>query len=195
MTIKTFIKNPPIRYAAWMNLVLYQSIWFGSIFLQSSFEPVAITLLLLHFWLVPERSRELAVILICGGLGFTTDAALTQLGVYAYSPEPNLIVAPLWLAMIWFGFAGTVRHGLSFFMKRPWLAIPAGAIVAPLNYVGAERFGAVSYPIGTMPTAIIVSLAWTVLMAIFVITYAGFERTKTTVNRSAPSQPYGVQNA
>ena len=194
MIIPSVLSRPPFRYAAWMNLVLYQSIWFGSIVFRSAFEPVAIILLALHLWLVPQRGREFAIILICGGLGFTTDAALTHVGLYAFTPAPELIVAPLWLAMIWFGFAGTIRHGLSFFMKRPWLAIPAGAIVAPLNYVGAERLGAVTYPMGTLPSAIIVSITWTVLMAVFVTVYAALERQNGLKLTGRDTKPYGVQN-
>lgn len=151
-----------------MNIVGYQAIWFGSILVGNSFVPVAVLLVLLHCLACVEPRREMTVLLTCTALGFMCDSLLAVAGVYYFEPTPAMLPAPLWLAVIWLGFAATLRHGLSFAIAKPVLGVSLAFVGAPLSYLAAARLGAVEFPLGPLVTAAIVAGIWVVLMSLFI---------------------------
>jgi len=105
----------------------------------------------------------------CASMGLVMDATLAIVGIFEFTATPSFLPVPLWLILIWVGFAGTLRHGLRFFMERPMLALSAAAIGAPLIYHSASRLGAVSFPLGPLITGAVVSVAWLFLMIMFLL--------------------------
>jgi hypothetical protein len=49
---------------------------------------------------------------------------------------------------------------MSFMAARPRLMTLAAGIFAPLTYFAAARLGAVTFPLGAAPTALVVALSW-----------------------------------
>lgn len=158
------VKN---RYPKILNIVLYQVLWFGCVFFQNKFLIPALFLIALHFLLCQQRLKELTVVLGCSAIGILVDSLLTSAGFYEFSQPPLWPLVPMWLAILWVGFAGTLRHGLSYFMERPYLALAAAALGAPLTYHAASRFGAVQFPVGAIGTAAAVSASWIAMMVLF----------------------------
>ncbi len=157
-----------LPYATAMNVIGYQAIWFGSILGRDALLPVLLALVLLHVYFCTQRAREVTVLVVCTALGFLCDSLWTLAGVFVFDPSPAFLPAPLWLAMIWLGFAATLRHGLRFAIERPGLGIALAAIGAPVSYIAAGTMGAVTLPLGTATTAGIIAGSWMVLMSLFI---------------------------
>ncbi|MEM7570717.1 MAG: DUF2878 domain-containing protein [Pseudomonadota bacterium] len=163
-------------YPKLLNFVLFQAIWFGCILWRDAFEPIAFALIALHLLLCRNRTTELGLMLSCGLFGIAIDSALSIAGVFEFADAQRLLPVPLWLMAIWFGFAATLRHGLQFFVARAFILLPLAAIGAPLNYLAAERFGAVVFPLGGTQTAILVSAVWVLISVKFVISARFFDK-------------------
>lgn len=156
-------------YPVILNIILYQLVWFGCVFFQDKFLLPGVVLIVLHLLLCKDKSQELAVVAYCASMGLVMDATLTLVGIFEFTATPSFLPIPLWLILIWVGFAGTLRHGLRFFMERPLLALSAAAIGAPFIYHTASRFGAVSFPVGPVVTGVVVSAVWFFLMMMFLL--------------------------
>ncbi len=154
-------------YKNWHNFVWFQSIWFLAILAGGQFEWLLALLIVGHLYLCKDWITELRVMLSCAAIGVSIDGTLTWFGVFVFTPSPELTLIPLWLVAIWFGFVGTLRHSLRFMTTKPLLMTIASGISAPLSYLAAMRFDAVEFPLGIWPTAIIVSVAWMLMMPIF----------------------------
>ena len=160
---------PAIRYTLWMNLLLYQGIWFIAVLGRTPYVWIAFALLGIHLWLCTNRRRELGVLVAGSIVGLACDTTLTLNGIFQFSPTPNLLPIPLWLVAIWLAFNATLRHSLRGLSKRPAVLILLAALGAPLSYLGAERLGAVTLPLGQVQTALILAPVWAAIMAILII--------------------------
>lgn len=155
-------------YPIWINIAIYQAIWFCGVLGKERLVAVVFLLLAIHVWLVKERYKELLVMILCSAAGIAADSALALSGLFVFSPAPELLPIPLWLVGIWLGFAATFRHAMAYFIARPRLAILLAAIGAPITYLAASRFGAVELPLGHWQTGILLAVLWAMLMGIFV---------------------------
>lgn len=173
------------RSSKLLNFVLFQAIWFGCVLWRDAFEPVAFALIALHLLLSSNRKTELGLMLSCGLFGTAIDSVLSLSGVFEFSGNDMLLPIPLWLVAIWLGFAATLRHGLQFFVDRPAILLPLAAIGAPLNYLAAERFGAVEFPLGGTLTAATVSAVWVLITLKFVLSARFFDRLDRRTNTQA----------
>ncbi|MFK7853697.1 MAG: DUF2878 domain-containing protein [Granulosicoccus sp.] len=153
------------HYSVFANVVFYQLIWFGAVLGGQQYVVGLFALVLLHLYLSSGRREEMIVMGSCASIGIMTDSLLTYFGLFEFSHSP--VVIPLWLVVLWLGFAGTFRLALSYFMKRPPLAIAAAVVGAPLSYLAAARLGAVTYPYGYLTTAAVLAAVWFILMNIF----------------------------
>jgi len=156
-------------YPAWLNLLLYQGIWFSAVLGRTPYAWIPFALVAVHFLLCKSRSRELAIVFACSALGLCVDTALTLFGVFVFDPEPSMLPIPIWLIAIWLGFCATLRHGLSSFMARPVLLIALAILGAPLSYLGAHRLGAVELPLGQWQTGLILAPIWGLIMAALIL--------------------------
>lgn len=130
----TLINNPNF-----INLLGFNAIWFGLIFLGNSFIPVAAILLLLHLCFLAGKN-ELTLIFIVAGIGVLLDSVLVYAHVFIF---PEATKLPFWLITLWFCFAATVRHSLGFLSNSKILQCSVGAIFAPLSYLAGAKFSVV----------------------------------------------------
>lgn len=176
------------RYPSWKNIVLYQTVWFGSVLAQNYFVLPVLLLLSVHFYLCQNRRDEMLVVVLCAASGILGDALLTRAGVFGFEPSQLMFIVPFWLMAIWVGFASTLRHGLAFLVKRPPVAVLAAGIGAPIVYLAAARLGAVQFPLGNVKTAVIVGSVWIIQMCLFLIIVKGVGRFSTGIkSKIAPS--------
>lgn len=155
-------------YNQWINAVVYQCVWFGSVILQDGFLIPAIMLISLHVWLVNDPGKELSVMLVCGSAGVLTDMTLTAAGLFVFEPALSVSGLPLWLVSIWIAFVATLRHCFRFLVDRAVLGIVMAALGAPLSYLAAARLGAVEFPHGMLVTWVTLVPVWACLMAGFI---------------------------
>ena len=162
------MREAPPTYHLWMNVVLYEAVWFVAVLGRERLALLAFALVAAHLALCRDRPREIVLILLVTAIGVATDAALTLGGVFAFDPRPSPLPVPLWLVAIWLAFAGTLRHALAPVLRRAPLAIALGVVGGPLSYLGAERLGAVSLPQGAAFTALVLAPVWAALMTLFI---------------------------
>ncbi|MEM1143963.1 MAG: DUF2878 domain-containing protein [Pseudomonadota bacterium] len=146
-------------YSKVLNFAWYQLIWFTAVLGGSAFEWLLALLVFMHLALIASWRRELALMTSVALLGCSVDALLTKAGYFQFA-ESSWLPIPLWHMAIWVGFAGTLRHSLTFMVERPRLMTLAAMIFAPITYLAAQRLGAVTFPIGDLPTAIVIGLSW-----------------------------------
>lgn len=164
-------------YSPLANVIVYQGIWFATVLGGQQYIVVPCLLLVLHLYLSTGRREEMMVMGACASIGLLADVLLSLFGFYEFTAPPVVIAVPFWLVILWLGFAGTLRLALAFLIKRPLLAIVAGALGAPLSYLAAGRLGAVSFPYGLVKTALILVMVWMILMCLFVIIVRTVEAT------------------
>ena len=150
-----------------INLVGFQIIWWLMILYQDQYVSVGLLLLIGHLMLIKEHRCESVTLLVVGFIGTLVDSALTLAGVFSFTQNSAvgvIVPIPLWLITLWFGFAATLRHSMSYLSQRLWLAALFGGIGGPLSYVAGERLGAVNFGF-SLPVVVSVLVAiWALLL-------------------------------
>ncbi len=149
-----------------INGVLFQATWFSCILLQWWLALIPALALTLHF--VMHKGAPMARLtalwpLLLAGIG--ADALLAWLEVYQFPADkasPSLLGLPLFLWVLWWGFALTIPVSLSVFMQKPPVFILLCAISAPLSYRAGDYLGAVilapNWPYYLVPVWILLAL-------------------------------------
>ncbi len=148
------------RYSKVLNFAWYQLLWFVAVMGGDSLAWLLLVLLLMHLLSVASLRSELTVMVPAALMGCAVDSVITAAGFYVFDPAPGLLPIPVWLIAIWMGFAGTLRHSMGWLVARRGLMVILTSVGAPLTYLAAARLGAVSFPMGLWPTAIVVGLCW-----------------------------------
>lgn len=145
------------------QLLGFTAFWWLAVLGRAAAVPWLLALLLLHFCFTPTRWLD-GVALLAGLAGFALDALLTRLGVFQFpSSWP-----PLWLALLWCGFAVSLPHGAPWlWLRRAWLPW-LGALLGASSYLGAWLLGAVALPLGGVATGLLLALLWALWLPLFV---------------------------
>ena len=76
-------------------------------------------------------------------------------------------ITPLWIIVLWMGFAITLNSSLSWLKKKIKLSALFGAIGGPLAYLAGEKLEAVTI---LSPNAIIViAIGWAIITPLLII--------------------------
>lgn len=148
----------------WINLAGFQLAWWCAILMGDQGLLILSLLLVLHLMFHHSPRSELILILGCGALGFTIDMVLTLFGVFNF----GTLLPPLWLLLLWFCFAATLRQSLSLFQNRLKLAAMCGGVAGALTYIAAARLDAVMLGIAEFSLFLLLTLIWTFLFPLLV---------------------------
>lgn len=144
----------------WAVAVLGQSQWV-----------VALVIMLVTAWVLFPGSACFSLLL--GGIGIGMDFLLIQAGVLAFDAGGM----PLWLVLLWLGFASFVWIMRSRLLVMPyWLLGLIGSLGGAMSYLAGYRFDAVSWPYGIGLSGLVLLLCW----GLFTFVAIGL---LTTVNR------------
>jgi len=137
---------------------------------QSYLYLVVLPLLVLYLWLEKRwhkvsRVQHVARILL-SLIGFGFDSLLESFGLISFSGEQHhgFIVAPLWLALMWFWFVTTFATCYNWLVNRTYLAVLFAAIFGPVAYWGAAQISAITI-IQPMMFTLISMIFWSSLFA------------------------------
>ena len=147
------------------NFVWFQSIWWLVILFQNEALLAVAGLLVLWLWFSSERQNDLKLMASMFIIGTLIDSLLTVSGVFIFNEAQTnipLLPIPVWLSLLWAGFAGTVYHSLTVFEGRPLLAALGGAIFAPLSYIAGANFDAVELGFSVPITFVIIGMVWSI---------------------------------
>lgn len=126
-----------------LNIIGFQIIWFGLIFLGTPFVLPAIALIAAHFvYHKQQLAVDLCLMSSCILIGLMLDSLLMHLNVMSFEQHSAMII-PVWLIVLWAAFGLTLNHSLKYFRRHKALTVLAGGIFGALSYMAGERFGAV----------------------------------------------------
>jgi hypothetical protein len=133
-----------------INFLLFQLIWFVCILgaaINETHAALALSMLLisLHFYLNKNKKNELKILLTASIIGFLFDGVLLKAGLVTYAnPGWSYSLTPLWIVVLWMGFAITLNSSLNWLKTKLNLSVLFGAIGGPLAYIAGEKLGAVT---------------------------------------------------
>lgn len=149
---------------ALVNLVAFKLLWLSLVGFQNQGLWLALPLFLLMWLGNPEFIQASRQMLVVSLTGILVDSLLSVTGVFIF-PEALL---PLWLIMLWFGFALALPCGLGFITRFPlWLQALTGA-AASLSYLAGLQLDAVEYGYSLLQTQLLLALLWAGLVPLFV---------------------------
>lgn len=113
-----------------------------------------------------QRERRFVVGLAL--LGLTLDSVWIHLGILDFGSGTlqlgNLVLAPLWIILLWVAVGLSLFEALGFFVRRPVLGAVIVGAAAPLSYSTGAQFGAVVIPSTAM--LMVIALVWVVVFGI-----------------------------
>jgi FtsH-binding integral membrane protein len=148
-----------------LNVVLFQVTWASAALLDEVYALISVCLLLLTLgFSALSRNTIIKRIVLAVLLGVLMDALMSYLGVYAFSETILIPVLniPLWLLIMWIGFACSLCVSLDWAINKPVMFILLCA-----------AFGPASYLLGVRLNIIIISESALFYMAIIWGTWAG----------------------
>lgn len=137
----------------WAHLLGFNLYWLLAVKWQQP-GPLLV-ILLLHFLFSPSRQRDWRLLPIAVA-GCLLDALLWQLGLFRFPAG-----FPLWLALLWLGFALTLAHGMRWLLRLPrWQQALFGMVGGTSSYVAGAAMGAVHLPWGIGISAALLAVIW-----------------------------------
>ncbi|MBL0597806.1 DUF2878 domain-containing protein [Aeromonas jandaei] len=137
----------------WAHLLGFNLYWLLAVKWQQP-GPLLV-ILLLHFLFSPSRQRDWRLLPIAVA-GCLLDALLWQLGLFRFPSG-----FPLWLVLLWLGFALTLAHGMSWLLRLPrWQQALFGMVGGTSSYVAGAAMGAVHLPWGIGISAALLAVIW-----------------------------------
>jgi len=156
-----------------INFIFFQLVWFVCILgaaINQTHAAVAASLIviLFHLYLTKDKKTELKIILIASIIGFLFDGFLLKNEMVLYANHGwSYSITPLWIIVLWMGFAITLNSSLSWLKKKIKLSALFGSIGGPLAYLAGEKLEAVTI---LSPNAIIViAIGWAIITPLLVI--------------------------
>lgn len=137
----------------WAHLLGFNLYWLLAVKWQQPGPLLA--MLLLHFLFSPSRQRDRRLLPIAVA-GCLLDALLWQLGLFHFPAG-----FPLWLVLLWLGFALTLAHGMRWLLRLPrWQQALFGMVGGTSSYVAGAAMGAVHLPWGIGISAALLAVIW-----------------------------------
>lgn len=147
----------------WMQLLGFNLFWFMAVAWQ---QPAPLLgLLALHGLFSPQRRRDLRLLPLALA-GCLLDALLWQLGLFEFAAG-----FPVWLVLLWLGFALTLAHGLRWLMVLPrWQQALIGGAGGASSYLAGAAMGAVHLPWGLWISGGVLAVIWMVWLPVLLWT-------------------------
>ncbi|SUI76294.1 DUF2878 domain-containing protein [Shewanella morhuae] len=147
------------------NALSFQVVWWSSVLWLNLSLVLTIPLLFVHFILLSSsgkaqyRKIDLGLMLKIAALGIGIDTVLSVLGVFEFA------VFPWWLGCLWLHFSLSLNHSLAFIRPLPLICQALiGGIFGTLSYLAGAQFHAVNLPYGTVVSALILFVVWSILL-------------------------------
>jgi len=121
------------RYLNISNWILVQILWFACVIGGTRWAlAVSTCYWISYFHYIGNLQKEWRSIMIIAGIGFGMDMLLSSIGIIEFN---HTEIVPLWLMMLWLGFATLFHHGLEWLISKPFIAAALGAVTGPTTYL------------------------------------------------------------
>jgi hypothetical protein len=127
--------------------------------------PVFAVFCIYHFWVSGYRKADALLLLACVVIGGACDTLLLQAGFLRFEQNlPLASLAPIWILLLWAGFALTLNHSMSFFKTRTIGATVFGILGGPLAYwVAKDVWKAVQFTAADWQVYAALAVIWGIL--------------------------------
>lgn len=112
---------------------------------------------------LPVR-RDLRMLFSGLAIGVVFELVLVGLGLIEYRLTPGPGLVPLWILMLWAGFALNFNHCLAWLQGRWWLGAGLGAFGGPASVLVGASLGAASLPAGVLPLVVFYGGCWALVV-------------------------------
>ena len=82
--------------------------------------------------------------------------------------RPIAWLSPIWIVLMWAGFALTINHSLAWLAAHPLLPALMGLFGGPMAYYAGLKLGAVEYLLDPLIVSACLALAWAGALTILV---------------------------
>ncbi len=149
------------------NFILFHLLWlaaiFGAVQGSSLWALAVLALQLLHgAWVAPFR-RDVLIVLSGLLVGLCFEIALIASGLIEYRLQSSSWAPPLWILVLWAGFAQAFNHSLAWLQQRLLLAGVAGGVASMVSLYAGLRFGAATSP-QTLVLLAVYGLSWSLMV-------------------------------
>ncbi|WP_411358321.1 DUF2878 domain-containing protein [Pseudidiomarina salilacus] len=162
MTLPNWLKSATLRRLA--GLLWFDLVWFSTVAGRGDWLPLALPIVAVQIFLSSTRpgfSWRLYSVLLA--LGLSLEALVVSLGVLDFSGG----WLPLWLIVLWLGFAAMVTTTLDWLAGRYWVAALIGIASGPLTYAVGARLGAAEILVSEWLLWVTYGVLWGIYMVIF----------------------------
>ena len=137
----------------WAHLLGFNLYWLLAVKWQQ-LGPLLL-MLLLHFLFSPRRRQDWRLVPVALA-GCLLDILLWRLGLFQFPSG-----FPLWLLLLWCGFALTLSHGPRWLRPLPrWQQALFGMVGGASSYVAGAAMGAVHLPWGIWISTALLAVIW-----------------------------------
>jgi hypothetical protein len=159
------------------NWILTQALWFICVLGGDLYAVVAgICYWFFYVTHIGNVQREWPSLVIIVSSGFIIDILLSSFGVINFNTN---MFMPLWLLVIWSGFATLFHHGLGWLLAKPVLAAVLGAITGPLAYFAGAALSVSQINVSPTVFICIYAVLWSLYMPIFLFISSRFNRSES----------------
>lgn len=152
-----------------VNAVAFKLVWAAAILGAANLSPwlgvwAAAAVLTGHLWAVPNKHKELRLVLLTALIGFSSDSLFAATGMLQYTSGQLVTwMGPVWIFGLWIAFGTTLNVAFRWLQNRWMLATVLGAVSGPMSYLAGSKMGAVSFAETTL-AMISLSATWAVLL-------------------------------
>lgn len=159
--IKKLLSGPVL-----INAVVFQALWFACVIggAKGILWPAMLLMLALLVWQMADARRhpsDVKLMLLAIILGLLVDSIWINFGLMEFSDKrPIAWLSPIWIVMMWAGFALTINHSMAWLAAHPLLPALMGIIGGPMAYYAGLKLGAVKYLIDPIIISALLAVVW-----------------------------------
>ena len=135
------------------HAMLFQILWFTCVLDAENMLiwPELICLSCLYLWGVyfkHSARKDLSLMIIGVFIAYLAEPVWISQDVIAYPSHSNTITPPIWITVLWAGFALSFNHSLSWLKLSPAISCLVGIVGSLISISAAIRLGSVQAPQG-----------------------------------------------
>ena len=127
-----------------LNVVLFQLTWVSAAVLNEVYALMSLCFLLFTLGFSPlDKNTIIKRMVLAVLLGVIMDSIMSHLGIYQYSDTAIIPMfnIPVWLLIMWLGFACSLCLSLDWAVKKPAMFILLCAAFGPASYLVGVKIG------------------------------------------------------
>jgi hypothetical protein len=160
-----------MNLATLVNALLFQCLWFSVMVFDQQGMWLFLSALVSQFTYQCIAFKPVTLVrlpLMVMVAGIIIDAGFSAMGVFSFptmSDQNNLahlhvLGIPVWLVVMWLGFALTLQHSLRWLCERKALCVAMLSIFGPVSYLAGRGFEVIQFDNADV---VFVALAWSLI--------------------------------